>query len=441
MWDEQTMQKLLDTYQEAPFEIIEKICQKNITPLAVYVHSPFCPSECQFCTYQGRLPLKGEREKYYNEYLPAQISNYKNILQTAEIDSWFFGGGTPSLMTPQILRNILSLLPGFRERGEKFFEIHPANFDLELLAVLQEYNFHNVIIGAQSFDATVLKKANRLPAGKAEIKNIIQEIQKHGMLAWLDLIGFINDDPAEITVLGSDIYTALELSPDEISLQPNFFLRAKYLTPVAELLETVFKTIKSNYVAELQDVSAPSIRQFLRNRKVVRLFNKKTAHLVKPKVNFMYALNTQPNSFVQQSFLGIGSYKNPRHGTTSCIVTDDYNYFFSEANSDWSPRYFILHTADFLEEALHLLQAFKAQAKQRRIQWKIEQLLLTSEYTRATDTLALGEDIPYCSLKIISAAFKTAQESVGPQNFPFQDFLRQFTAPPQKPFIDLSRLD
>jgi hypothetical protein len=433
-WDRNVMAKLAEVYQEISFDVVKKICQKNSTSLAVYIHSPFCPSECKFCAYRGRVPLKGELEKYYNEYLPAQINDYKDILQTTEISSWFFGGGTPSLMMPDMLRNILSLLPGIKERGEKIFEIHPANFDLRLLDVLKEYDFHNVIIGVQSFNVDVLKKANRVPATKEEIEIIIQEIQKRGMAAWLDIVGFLNDDPLEIETLGRDIYTALELEPDEISISINYFLREKYLRTTLELLTVVLQTIGLGWQWEDFAAQPADIRKHLENFKVLRLYNKNNPRVLKQR-NFLNALATHTEHFVKESFLGIGSYKNQMHGTISCLVTDDYKYFFTEANTDWQPRYFITHTADFLTEAQRLLSDIKDTAANMKKTLRIKDLCLKQRYYNPTGTLGLGEDISFLSAALEGDFFSSLAESIE-----CESFLQKYQLPPDKSFIDLAKI-
>ncbi|GBR73266.1 hypothetical protein NO1_0678 [Candidatus Termititenax aidoneus] len=433
-WDKNIVDRLAKVYQEVLFDTVKKICQKNITPLAVYIHSPFCPSQCKYCAYRGRVPLKGELEKYYNEYLPAQINNYREILQAAEVSSWFFGGGTPSLMTPEMLRHILSLLPGLKERGEKIFEIHPANFNIELLDILQEYNFHNVIVGVQSFAEETLRKAKRIPAGREQIKSIIQEIQKRGMAAWVDLVGYVNDDPGEIAVLGQDIYTALELEPDEISICINYFLREKYLQTTLELLTVVLQTVGFGWQWEDFIAKPADIRKHLENFKVLRLYNKSKPLVLKQR-NFLNALATHTEHFVKQSFLGIGSYQNQTHGTISCLVTEDYKYFFTEANKDWQPRYFITHTADFLAEAQRLLSDMRDTAASMKRTLQIKQVCLERRYYNPTGTLGLGEDISF-----LSATLERDFSSSLAERIKCESLLQKYQLPPDKPFIDLSKI-
>ena len=68
----------------------------------VYIHSPFCKEQCSYCTFKGTMFEKTPFQRYYSEYLPNQIKFYEDILSSDLIISYFWGGGTPSLMSPEI---------------------------------------------------------------------------------------------------------------------------------------------------------------------------------------------------------------------------------------------------------------------------------------------------------------------------------------------------
>ena len=111
----------LKRYDEIDFPTIEKLWENSINPIGVYIHSPFCPSICEYCIYAGTLlKNKEEYDKYYDSYLPKIINLYKPILEKKKdsIVSWFFGGGTPSMMEPKTLEKLLKSLPNFKESKE-----------------------------------------------------------------------------------------------------------------------------------------------------------------------------------------------------------------------------------------------------------------------------------------------------------------------------------
>ena len=83
-------------------------------PTGVYIHSPFCKEQCTYCTFKGTIFNKHSYKQYYEEYLPRMIDFYGDILSSPQINGYFFGGGTPSLMSPDELRSLLDLITNFK---------------------------------------------------------------------------------------------------------------------------------------------------------------------------------------------------------------------------------------------------------------------------------------------------------------------------------------
>jgi coproporphyrinogen III oxidase-like Fe-S oxidoreductase len=323
------------------FNTVRTYWKQNALPIGVYIHNPFCWSVCRFCAYKGTRARKSDTARYYEQYLPAQIILYKKILADTKISSWFFGGGTPSIMTPDMLRNILSLLPGIEAQGEKTFELHPAICNIELLDVLYKYGFHNIILGVQSFNLDVLAKTGRIPTAFSQIKELLQEIHQREMHVWLDIVCFINDDPREISIAEQDIYTALALVPDEISVYINYFLREKYFKEAVKLLTPILHSVCKDWLidrADLKKVTSELVEQKLLTQKNIRLFNKKRPC----EARFIKALENKKGTKPEVSVLGIGSY--PRQKTISSILKSDGGCFYFEEMADFHPQFFKFST-------------------------------------------------------------------------------------------------
>ena len=127
----------------------------NDRNLNVYVHSPFCSTLCRFCYYKG-VDFDRTRDadlytRFYDDYLRKAVTPFVPVIEQNTLGNYFFGGGTPSLMTPETMANVFDLFPGFRSVKSKTFEIHPAVYCDEQLDVLAEYGFNCCIIGIQSF--------------------------------------------------------------------------------------------------------------------------------------------------------------------------------------------------------------------------------------------------------------------------------------------------
>ena len=87
----------------------------------VYIHSAFCKEQCTYCTFKGTMFNKYEWKQYYEEYLPKMIEFYGDILSSPQINGYFFGGGTPSLMSPSEMRNLFDLIPNFKSQKNKVY--------------------------------------------------------------------------------------------------------------------------------------------------------------------------------------------------------------------------------------------------------------------------------------------------------------------------------
>ena len=103
----------------------------------VYIHSPFCKEQCTYCTFKGTMFEKTAFNRYYSEYLPNQIKFYEPVLSSEHIQSYFWGGGTPTLMSAEIMRNIFDLIPNFKSQKNKLMEMHVCDWNKEQLDILK----------------------------------------------------------------------------------------------------------------------------------------------------------------------------------------------------------------------------------------------------------------------------------------------------------------
>ena len=138
----------------------------ELTPLALYVHVPFCKAKCTYCDFYS---LAGG-ESSIPRYLDALITEIKSAadqhdLKDYEIDTIFFGGGTPNVLTPSQLKQILTALNGLAPMGEKAeigLEVNPGEASLDALRAYRKLGFNRVSIGMQSFHQKLLTFMSRI---------------------------------------------------------------------------------------------------------------------------------------------------------------------------------------------------------------------------------------------------------------------------------------
>ncbi|MDD3263539.1 MAG: radical SAM protein [Candidatus Nanoarchaeia archaeon] len=369
--------KFSEIYREISFEEIEEKWENVNKPINVYIHSPFCKSICKFCYYKGTLFNQQEYERYYDKYLPKLIEMYKDILEKKEIKTWFFGGGTPSLLDTQRLEKLFSSLPNFKQRGEKTFELHPAFWSMEQLDILKKYNFDNVIIGIQTFDQETLKNQNRIPATFEEIKKITEELKKRNIRVSYDIIGFLNDKEDDRKILRSDLELAYELNPDEITVQTHYDYKEKYDEFLIQDVLTSSLYLSGEYLSlseilkiksegQINKFDSNFLKEEFKSLKTMRFFKEE---LSKKMQNFeifkfikgMDEVLTSENDLLSMAghvdpVLGIGSYKNKLKNTFSNLNSNEH---YVEINYDNNPKFYMVLEHDFFREMQKLLEIIK----------------------------------------------------------------------------------
>jgi oxygen-independent coproporphyrinogen-3 oxidase len=145
--------------------------------LGVYIQVPFCQTKCTYCNFHTGVVA---REKYHpyaaavcREISALASSSELAPLRGATIDSVYFGGGTPSLLLPAALANILNLLrtsfglaPHVGQHvpmvPEVTLEADPETITAEKAAAWCAAGFNRISLGVQSFDDRELQAAGRM---------------------------------------------------------------------------------------------------------------------------------------------------------------------------------------------------------------------------------------------------------------------------------------
>lgn len=200
-------------------------------PLSLYVHMPWCVKKCPYCDFNSH-GLRGEPP--YDAYvdalladLDADLRDFGSAVHGRVVHSIFFGGGTPSLFTPELIdrfldgvRGRLSLAPG----AEVTLETNPGTvehgrFDGYLSAGVNRLSF-----GIQSFDDAKLRRLGRIHSA-SEAEAAVKSAQDAGYANInLDLMYALPEQSQEGAL--ADVARAITLQPTHIShyqltLEPN----------------------------------------------------------------------------------------------------------------------------------------------------------------------------------------------------------------------------
>lgn len=132
-----------------------------MTAAGLYVHVPFCSSRCSYCDFATGIYQTALAEKYVD----ALIREIRNSIYAGQgVNTIYFGGGTPSLLSSTQLDRILSALHEhfvIDERAEITLEINPGSVTAERLREFRRLGINRASFGAQTFDNAELSKLGR----------------------------------------------------------------------------------------------------------------------------------------------------------------------------------------------------------------------------------------------------------------------------------------
>lgn len=128
----------------------------------IYIHIPFCNSKCAYCGFYSVPSLKRKTE--FLEALKQEVVSRKDYLHGEKVETVYFGGGTPSLLTIEELKALMALLHDSFEvdpEAEITLEANPDTLSLEYLESLRLLGVNRLSIGIQSFFDQDLKYLSR----------------------------------------------------------------------------------------------------------------------------------------------------------------------------------------------------------------------------------------------------------------------------------------
>jgi oxygen-independent coproporphyrinogen III oxidase len=203
--------------------------EKQMTHAGLYIHIPFCRSRCSYCDFATGI-YQAELAETYVRALLDEISSSRN--SGARVDTVYFGGGTPSLLTPDQLERILAALHrqfDIDRDSEVTLEMNPGTVSRDQLRSFREIGVNRASFGAQTFDDAELAKLGRSHTSADTFKTF-HELRAAGFdNVSFDLIAGL---PGQ-TLAGwkRNIEQSLALQPEHLSF---YLLEVHSGTPLAD---------------------------------------------------------------------------------------------------------------------------------------------------------------------------------------------------------------
>ncbi len=181
-------------------------------PIGLYAHFPWCVRKCPYCDFNSH-PLKEPlREAEYLSTLLDDLRRELKGLGERPIETIYFGGGTPSIFSPDTFRTLLEAIPA--AATEVTLEANPGAAE-NAFADYRRAGITRISLGAQSFDPVQLRRLGRIHAAD-DSRRAAGEIAAAGFTSFnIDLMYGLPDQ--DVAAALDDLVQAIRLEPPHIS--------------------------------------------------------------------------------------------------------------------------------------------------------------------------------------------------------------------------------
>ena len=218
----------------------------------VYIHIPFCRSRCSYCDFATGM-YESELAARYVHAVVSEIAAWREVEELSDVDTIYLGGGTPSLLTPAQIEQILKAV---RDRfkvldgAEVTIELNPGDEGISAaskrgkLPEFRRRGINRTSFGAQTFDDRELKQLGRTHSS-SDIHSTFDRLREAGFENInFDLIAGL---PGQ-TMAGwkRNLDQALKLRPEHLSL---YLLDVHEGTPLADQIKRGMRPVPDDDLA------------------------------------------------------------------------------------------------------------------------------------------------------------------------------------------------
>jgi oxygen-independent coproporphyrinogen-3 oxidase len=205
----------------------------------VYIHIPFCRSRCSYCDF-ATGQYESELSERYVRALAKEVSTFDAARagETNEVETIYFGGGTPSLLTPAQVQQILEAVRARFRVGadaEVTLEMNPGTVTPEVAAGFRAAGVNRASFGLQTFDDEQLRRLGRTHTSDDARRTLSVLRDANFTNVSFDLIAGLPEQSIEQWSRNMD--EALALRPEHLSL---YLLEVHEGTPLADQLRRGF---------------------------------------------------------------------------------------------------------------------------------------------------------------------------------------------------------
>jgi oxygen-independent coproporphyrinogen-3 oxidase len=200
----------------------------------VYLHIPFCRSRCSYCDFATDVFRNAETVDRYVSSLVTEIEG--SSAAGVPVDTIYFGGGTPSLLSPEQIDNVLDAVRSkfsVDSDAEVTMEMNPATVTPRTLERYKQSGVNRASFGVQTFDDVELKRLARGHTAQ-DARDTFELLRRAGFEnISFDLIGGLPEQT--LTDWERNLDEAVMLGPEHVSL---YLLEVHEGTPLAEQIRS-----------------------------------------------------------------------------------------------------------------------------------------------------------------------------------------------------------
>ena len=203
--------------------------------ISLYIHYPWCLRKCPYCDFNSYTLPKPEQEllNSYVDLLLVDLELEADWTPSYRLSSIYFGGGTPSLLSPSEVKKIINRaqnLFSFVPDIEITLEANPGTIDLKLCKGFKDAGINRISLGVQSFDDAKLKNIGRIHDAK-QAREAVSAIKQAGFSNFnIDMMFGLPEQSVADAM--HDLQVALDFAPPhfswyQLTLEPNTIFAAK----------------------------------------------------------------------------------------------------------------------------------------------------------------------------------------------------------------------
>lgn len=152
----------------------------------IYIHWPYCLSKCPYCDFFSKVKKNVDQEQIISEYLE-DLDFYQNLTREKTVTSIFFGGGTPSLIKPQLIEKLINHIHSLWQIAsdvEISLEANPNTDRPQLFTDLKSAGINRLSLGVQALnnqDLKLLGRTHSLQDALTSIDKVLATFDNHSM--------------------------------------------------------------------------------------------------------------------------------------------------------------------------------------------------------------------------------------------------------------------